>query len=219
MHEREAPFQWTLPKDDLWHSWENETNRHDGTQYYYQFHIVSGTIKLNTYCGEDYNYCIRSLLLLAWKTANVHREVNLLYSLKNIINPAETNTLYPFNLATRLHQDLSSQSCRIQRKRLAIYNSLNRAKKDSTHPIWSAITRQYTPTQFHLCAAVSCALKNLCEKTTRSINPLTYLFLNGIFNHPKSLELFLELLHIYKRHGIGWHTLKSYDQFGDGWHK
>jgi len=154
-------------------------------------------VQLNTkYNDEDYKRHIRSLLLLAQKTVNVHREVNHLYSLQNIIDPADIDTLYPVNLATRLHQDIFSQSCWIQRTWLAIHNSLNITKKDLTHPIWSAITRRYTPTQFHLCAAVSCALNNLREKTTHSINPLKNLFLNGIFDHAKSLELFLALLHI-----------------------
>ena len=129
---------------------------------------------------------------------HVHHEVNHLYNLKTIINPAEIDTLYPVNLATRLRQDLSSQSCWIQHTQLAIYNSLNRAKKNSTHPIWSAMTRQYTPKQFHLCAAVSCALNNLCEKTPRLINKLKHLYLNGSFDHAKSLVLFLELLQIDK---------------------
>ena len=142
-----------------------------------------------------------------------------LYSLQTIIDPADINTLYPVNLTSRLCQDLSSKSCWIQRTQLAIYNSLNRAKKDLTHPIWSTLTRWYTPKQFHLCAAVSCALNNLREKTTRSINKLKHIYLNGIFDCAKSFALFLELLQIDKWHRIGWHTLKSYNQFGDGWHK
>ena len=60
-------------------------------------------VQLNTYHGEDYKHCIRSLLLLAQKTVNVHREVNHLYSLKTIIDLADIDTLYPVNLATRLH--------------------------------------------------------------------------------------------------------------------
>ena len=55
-------------------------------------------VQLNTYHGEDYKHCIRSLLLLAEKSANVHHEVNHLYSLQNIIDPADINNLYPVNL-------------------------------------------------------------------------------------------------------------------------
>ena len=173
---------------------------------------INCQVQLNTkYNDEDYKHCIRSLLLLSQNTVNVHREVNHLYSFQNIIDLADIDTLYPVNLATRLHQDISSQSCWIQHTQVTINNSLNRDNKESKHPIWSAITRQYTPTQFHLCAAVSCALNNLREKTTRSINLLKNLLLNGIFDHAKSLALFLALLHIDKRHGTGWHTLTSYN--------
>ena len=65
---------------------------------------------MNTYQDENYKYCIRSLLILAQKTENVHHEVTHLYSLQNIIDSADIDTLYPVNLETRLHQDISSQS-------------------------------------------------------------------------------------------------------------
>ena len=69
------------------------------------------------------------------------------------------------------------------------------------------------------CLVLSYNLNNLREKNTCSINPLTNIFLNGIFDHPKSIALFLALLHIDKRHVIGWNALKYYDRFGNGWHK
>ena len=87
-------------------------------------------VQLNTYHSEQYKHRIQSLLLLAPKTANVHCEVNHLYSLQTIIDCVDMDTLYPVNLVTRLRKDLSSQSCWIQRTQLAIFNSLNRAKKD-----------------------------------------------------------------------------------------
>ena len=176
--------------------------------------------QLNTkYHDENYRHCIRRLLLLTWKTMNVNYEVNHLYSIPKIIVPVDINTLYTVNLATRLRQVLSSKSCWIQRTQLAIYNSLNRAKKYSTYPIWSAITQRYTPKQSHLCAAVSCTLNTLCTKTTRSINTLKPLYLNGKFGHAKSLALFLKILKIDKQYRIGWHVLKFYNQFRYGWHK
>ena len=103
-------------------------------------------VQLNTYHGEDYKHRIRSLLLLAQKTSNLHHEVSHLYSIQKIIDPADIDTLYPVNLEYRLFEDISFKSCLIQRTQLIIHNSLNRSKKDLTHPIWSTITRQYTPT-------------------------------------------------------------------------
>ena len=175
---------------------------------------------MNTkYHDDDYRNFIRRLLFLAKKTDIVNCEVNHLYSLQKIIAPADINTLYPVNLATRLLQVLSSKSCWIQKIQLAIYNSLNRYKKYSTYLIQSTITRQYTPKQFHFCAAVSCLLNTLHAKTTCSINNLQPLYLNGKFNHAKSLVLFLEILKIDKQYGIGWYVLEFYNQFGDGYHK
>ena len=103
-------------------------------------------IKLNKeYQDDNYRSRIRSLLLLVRKTDSVHYDVHHLYSLQRMISPDDIVNFFPVNLETSLHQHPSCQTCWIQCTQLAIYDSLNRAMRDATHPIWSAITEKYDP--------------------------------------------------------------------------
>ena len=176
-------------------------------------------IKLNKeYQDDNYRSRIRSLLLLVRKTDSVHYDVHHLYSLQRMISPEDIVNFYLVNLETRLHQHPSYQTCWIQRTQLAIYDSLNQAKRDVIHPIWSAITGRYVPKQIEYSAAVSCALNNFRAKTTCSIKRIKKP-LHVEVNHVICLALLLAIFWIDKRYGIGWHVLMSYDWFGDGWHK
>ena len=68
------------------------------------------------------------------------------------------------NTETKLSQYLSYQTCWIQCMQLATYDSLNGAKRDVTHPIWSAMTGRYNPKQIEYHAAVFlCAEQPLCK--------------------------------------------------------
>ena len=83
-----------------------------------------------------------------------------------MISTADIDTLYPINLETRLDQSILHKMCWIQCTRLVIYKILNRAKKDGTHPIWSAIAVQNISKCKTFCVAVSCIPDTICEKTT-----------------------------------------------------
>ena len=170
---------------------------------------VQCQVQLNTeYQDDDYRSRIRSLLLLARKTVSVHCDVRHLYSLQRMISPDDIDNFYPVNLDTRLHQHPSFQTCWIQCTQLAIYDSLNRAKRDVTHPIWSAIPGRYDPKQKEYSAAVACALNNFRAKITCSIKCMKK-FLHVQVNHIMRLALFLAIFCFDKWYGIGWHVLMS----------
>ena len=189
------------------------------TEHNTTINSIQYQVQLNKeYHNDDYRRRIRSLLLLARKTDSVYCDVCHLYSLQKLITPEDIGSLYPVNLKTRLNQHLTYQTCWIQHTQLAINDSLNRAKKDITYPIWSAITGRYDPKQTEYSAAVSCALNNLHAKTTCSIKCMKK-NLHVQVNHAMSLALFLAIFCIDKCYSIGWHVLASYDQYGDGWHK
>ena len=140
------------------------------TEHNTNINSVQCQVQLNMeYQDDDYRSCIRSLLLLARKTDCVHRDVRHLYSLQRMVSPDDIVTFYPVNLDARLHQHPSYQTCWIQCTRLAIYDSLNRAKRDVIHAIWSVITGRYVPKRIEYSAGVSCALYNFRAKTTCSI--------------------------------------------------
>ena len=109
-----------------------------------------------------------------------------------MISPDDIVNFYPVNLETRLHQHPSYQTCWIQCTQLAIYDSLNRAKRDVIHPIWSAITGRYVPKRVEYSAAVSCALNNFRAKTTCSIKRIKK-SLHVEVNHVIHLALLLAI--------------------------
>ena len=108
--------------------------------------FIQCQVQLNTkYHNDDYICCIRSLLLLAGTTDSVNHDICHLYNIQKMITPDEIHHFYLVNPETRLIKNKYSNLFWIQCTQLAIYNSLNRAKRDSQHPILSAITRRYNP--------------------------------------------------------------------------
>ena len=73
----------------------------------------------------------------------INREVCHLYSLQQMIALDDMDTFYPVNLATCLGHKDHYKSDWIQRTQLGISTSLNRAKSDLTHPVWSIVNKLF----------------------------------------------------------------------------
>ena len=72
----------------------------------------------------------------------VNQEVFHLYSLQHLIEEDFANVYFPVDLFTRLGHQYYTKLDWIQITRHHIYSSLNAAKKDRTHPVWSAVNEQ-----------------------------------------------------------------------------
>ena len=69
----------------------------------------------------------------------VNREVCHLYSLKHLIEEDFVDVYYPVDLYTRLGHQHYTKLAWIQDTRHQIYYSMNEAKRDRHHPVWSAV--------------------------------------------------------------------------------
>ena len=65
-----------------------------------------------------------------------------LYSLQHLIVPDFVYVFYPVDLLTRLGHQYYTKLDWIQRTCHHIYVSLNEAKRDPTHPVWSIVNKQ-----------------------------------------------------------------------------
>ena len=118
------------------------------------------------------------------------------------------------NLITHLGHTYHSKSYCIQFTPLAIYISLNRAKNDLTHPIWSIVNKRF----IRKCTwtEVYCTLDNVLDQTTLPVKQLLT-NKNAGFDHVKFVFLFFVMLKVVDRYGDEWNKLVFEDQFVDGW--
>ena len=77
------------------------------------------------------------------KIRNVNRKLYHLYSFQHLIVPNDIYAFYPVYLLTCLGHPYHTKLEWIQRTRLCIYASLDEAKSDPSHPVWSVVNTRF----------------------------------------------------------------------------
>ena len=147
----------------------------------------------------------------------VDREICHLYSLKHLIEEDFVDVYYYDDLYTCLGRQLYTKIAWIQDNRSEIYNSMNEAKRDRNHPVWSNVHARFKRNRPLWSIPQYYAWLEVLSKPyipTRRLPPDTCFGLD----YMKPIILFVALIKIDNRYGDGWHKLIFEDRFGDGWH-
>ena len=91
----------------------------------------------------------------------VNCEAFHLYSLQQLIVPEDIYVFHLVDLLTCLGHTYHSKLDWIQSTCLDIYTSLNGAKSDPTHPVWSIVNKRLTCKHPYFNTAVHCAWDNI----------------------------------------------------------
>jgi len=147
----------------------------------------------------------------------VDREICHLYSLKHLVEEDFVYVCYYDDLDTCLGRQLYTKIAWIQDYRSEIYYSMNEAKRDRHHPVWSNVHARFKRNPPLWSVPQYYAWQEVLSKPyipTRRIPPDTCFGLD----YMKPIILFVALIRIDDRYGDGWHELIFEDRFGDGWH-
>jgi len=150
-------------------------------------------------------------------TRELNREVYHLYSFQHLIMLEDVPYFYPVDLLTCLGHPDHTKISWIHSNRICIYESLDEAKHDHTHPVWSAVnTRFQCKKPYCWSTAIACFWNNFLANISL---PVRHQLEKPICSDSlKFYLLFVVLLRIDTRHGNDWNTIIFYDRFGDGWH-
>ena len=136
------------------------------------------------------------------KNCLINCEVGHLYILQQLIVPEYIYKFYPVDLLINLGHTDHSKLDWIKSTCLDIYVSLNEAKSDSTHPVWSVVNKLFTHKRVYFGTRVYCAWDNLFSQ---AFLPVNHLFIDKTkgFGHIKFILLFFVKLKIDDRYGNG----------------
>ena len=144
-------------------------------------------------------------------------EICHLYSLKHLIEEDFVDVYYYNDLYTCLGCQLYTKIAWIQDYCSEIYYSMNEAKRDRHHPVWSNVHARFKRNRPFWSIPQYYAWLEVISKPyipTWRLPPDTSFGLD----YMKPIILFVALIKIDDRYGDGWHELIFEDRFGDGWH-
>ena len=149
-------------------------------------------------------------------THELNREVYHLYSFQHLIMLEDVPFFYLVDLLTCFGHPDHTKISWIHSTCLCIYESLDKAKHDHSHPVWSVVNTRF------LCkrpscwsTAIACFWNNFLMTNPLPVRHQPKKF---SFDSSKFYLLFVILLRIDQQHGNDWNKIIFEDRFGDGWH-